>query len=150
MPISRSAVSGASEPCATFSSIVEAKSPRMVPGAASLGFVAPIILRHSKITFSHLDDHRYDRAAGDKRDKPLKKRFTLVLAVVPFGGFTRDLHEFHADDTKAFGLEPPDHFADQTAFDAVGFYHCVGEFCSHNESAYHTLQRLSLRLQLGR
>ncbi len=52
MPISRSAVSAASEPWATFSSMVLAKSPRIVPGAASAGLVAPIILRHSEIAFS--------------------------------------------------------------------------------------------------
>src|SRR5690606_38054782 len=40
--ISCAAVSGPSDPCTTFSSIEVAKSARIVPGAASFGFVAPI------------------------------------------------------------------------------------------------------------
>ena len=43
--ISRSADSGASEPWIRFSPISMARSPRMVPGAASTGLVAPIRVR---------------------------------------------------------------------------------------------------------
>ena len=40
--ISRSALATLSEPWTTFSSITSPKSPRIVPGAASAGLVAPI------------------------------------------------------------------------------------------------------------
>src|SRR5690606_14094096 len=50
--ISFFAVSGASEPCTTFSSTVSAKSARIVPGAASFGLVAPITSRFFAIAFS--------------------------------------------------------------------------------------------------
>ena len=40
--ISRSALFTLSEPCITFSSRIKPKSPRIVPGEASAGFVAPI------------------------------------------------------------------------------------------------------------
>ncbi len=43
--ISRSADSGPSEPCTRFSPVSSARSPRIVPGAASRGFVAPITVR---------------------------------------------------------------------------------------------------------
>jgi len=46
MEISRSADSGLSEPWITFSSMIRPKSPRMVPGAASAGLVAPMSERH--------------------------------------------------------------------------------------------------------
>src|SRR5690606_2434980 len=50
--ISCAAVSGPSDPCTTFSSIEVAKSARIVPGAASFGFVAPISSRFFWIAFS--------------------------------------------------------------------------------------------------
>ena len=37
--------SAESEPCIRFSDVSMARSPRIVPGAASAGFVAPIIAR---------------------------------------------------------------------------------------------------------
>src|SRR4051812_36436585 len=42
---SRAALSDESDPCTMFSLSTSAKSPRMVPGAESSGFVAPIIVR---------------------------------------------------------------------------------------------------------
>ena len=43
--ISRAADSGESEPWIRFSVVLMARSPRMVPGAASAGLVAPIMVR---------------------------------------------------------------------------------------------------------
>ena len=137
IPISRSAVSDASEPWATFSSMVLAKSPRIVPGAASAGLVAPIILRHSEIAFFALDDHRHDRAAGDETHQVVEKGLPLVLAVVALGGFTRDLHHLEFPDFETLALEPRNHFADQTALDAVRFNHCKSTFGCHKGGGYH-------------
>ena len=50
--ISRAADSGPSEPWTRFSVVSSARSPRIVPGAASLGFVAPMILRTTCHVFS--------------------------------------------------------------------------------------------------
>ena len=49
IPISRSADSGESEPCTRLFGIASANSPRRLPGSASAGFVAPIVLRHVAI-----------------------------------------------------------------------------------------------------
>src|SRR5207302_392771 len=50
--ISRSADSGESDPCTRLSGIESARSPRMVPGAESFGFVAPIVVRTTGIADS--------------------------------------------------------------------------------------------------
>src|SRR5690606_3935133 len=44
-PSSRSALSGESDPCTRFSVTTRPKSPRIVPGAASSGLVAPMMAR---------------------------------------------------------------------------------------------------------
>src|SRR5207245_2409559 len=46
---SRFADSGESEPCTRFSVISTAKSPRIVPGGASRGFVGPISVRTTDV-----------------------------------------------------------------------------------------------------
>ena len=50
--ISRSADSGESEPWTRLSGIDIARSPRIVPGSAFAGFVAPIVLRMVAIALS--------------------------------------------------------------------------------------------------
>ena len=49
MPVSRAADSGESEPWTMFVPISTAKSPRIVPGVASSGFVAPMSCRAALI-----------------------------------------------------------------------------------------------------
>ena len=49
---SRCADSGESEPCTRLSGIASARSPRIVPGAAVAGFVAPIVVRTTEIADS--------------------------------------------------------------------------------------------------
>ena len=51
---SRRALAFESEPCTMFSESSSAKSPRIVPGAESSGFVAPIIVRTTEIADSPL------------------------------------------------------------------------------------------------
>ena len=51
---SRRALAFESDPCTMFSESSSAKSPRIVPGAESSGFVAPIIVRTTEIADSPL------------------------------------------------------------------------------------------------
>jgi len=51
-PISFLAFSSESEPCTAFSPMLVAKSRRMVPSAASSGFVAPIVSRQAETALS--------------------------------------------------------------------------------------------------
>ncbi len=48
-PISKAAVSGASEPCVQLLPILVPRSWRMVPGAAFFGSVAPMVSRHLRM-----------------------------------------------------------------------------------------------------
>ena len=84
-PISRSADSGESEPCTRLSGIESARSPRIVPGAASAGFVAPIVLRHDRDRALALEHERERRRRGDEVDELAEERLLAVLGVVLLG-----------------------------------------------------------------
>jgi len=68
------------EPWITFSSMVVAKSPRMVPGRASLGWVAPIILRTSATTPGPSRTMATTGPEVMKRTRPGKKGFSRCSA----------------------------------------------------------------------
>ena len=59
-----------------------AKSPRIEPGAASSGFVAPMTWRAAVDRLVALEDHRDERARGDELDELAEERLALVLGVV--------------------------------------------------------------------
>ena len=81
-PISRAADSAESEPCTRLNVTSVAKSPRIEPGAASSGLVAPITCRAAcdrALAFQH---HRDQRPARDELDQLAEERLLAVLAVV--------------------------------------------------------------------
>ena len=61
IPISRSADSSESEPWTMLKVTSSAKSPRIEPGAASTGLVAPISWRAAGDRFVALEHHRHQR-----------------------------------------------------------------------------------------
>ena len=63
-PISRAADSAESEPCTRLNVTSSAKSPRIEPGAASSGLVAPISWRAAVDRLVSLEHHRDERAAA--------------------------------------------------------------------------------------
>jgi hypothetical protein len=85
-----------------------AKSPRIEPGAASIGLVAPI--------------HRHERAARDELDQLRKERLALVLAVVALGELPVELHELQGGQLQALALESSDYLAGQAAVEGVRLY----------------------------
>ena len=59
-----------------------AKSPRIVPGAESSGFVAPIIVRHDRDRHSPLTREREHGPGRDEVDERAEERLAPVLGVV--------------------------------------------------------------------
>ena len=80
--ISRSADSGESEPWTRLSGIDIARSPRIEPGSASAGFVAPIVLRSVAIAPSPSTTSAQRRPRRDELDELAEERLLLVLGVV--------------------------------------------------------------------
>ena len=93
-------------PCTRFSVNRMPRSPRIVPGAALRGLVAPIIVR----TTSHVSSgpsthHRHDRAAAHERHEVVVETLADVLLVVPGEGVGVERAQVHGDDRQALGLE---------------------------------------------
>ena len=88
-----------------------AKSPRIVPGAESAGFVAPIIVRTPAIASSPRDREREDRAGGDEVDELAEERLALVLGVVLARERLRDPEQPRAAQLVAAPLEPREDLA---------------------------------------
>ena len=121
MPISRWADSSESEPCTRFSVNSVPRSPRIVPGAASRGLVAPIIVRTTFHVSSGPSSTKHQRgAAADELHQLVVERLALVLLVVPAGGLGVDGAQLGGDEGEALALEPADDLADEAAFDGVG------------------------------
>ncbi len=62
--------------------MVCARSPRIEPGAAASGSVAPISWRHPSIAPTAFHRHRDEGAAGDEVDQTVEKRLAAVLCVM--------------------------------------------------------------------
>ena len=98
-----------------------ARSPRIVPGAASFGFVTPMRLRTTCHVPSPPFDHQRDeRAARDERHEVAEERLLAVLVVVTARGLFVERAELHGDDGELLALEPADDLADEPALDRVG------------------------------
>ena len=86
MPISRSPDSCESEPCTMFCCTwvpqSRPKSPRIVPGSASVGLVAPASDAEALDAVLALDDDGGDRARAHEVDERLVERLAHVLGVV--------------------------------------------------------------------
>ena len=92
-----------------------AKSPRIEPGLASSGFVAPITCRAASIADSTLEHHRYERAGGDEADELLEERLALVLGVVLARELAGHRHLPQRRQAQALALEAGDDLAGQVA-----------------------------------
>src|SRR6218665_2328868 len=83
---SRAADSGESEPCTRFCCTLRpqsrARSPRIVPGAAAVGSVAPPSARHPSITRFPRPPNRNTRARLHKFDERLVEGLALVFGIV--------------------------------------------------------------------
>ncbi len=69
-----------SEPCTMFSESSSAKSPRIVPGAESSGFVVPIMVRTTEIADSPLTASARTGPELMKSTSPLKNGFPVCSA----------------------------------------------------------------------
>ena len=96
-----------------------AKSPRIEPGAASTGLVAPISWRAAGDRFGALEHHRDQRAAGDEGDQLAEEGLLGVLGVVLVGDRLVGLHRLQRGDPQALALEAGDHLAGQGALEGV-------------------------------
>ena len=116
-----------------FSFMSIARSPRMVPGAASLGLVAPIRFRTTfqvssgPSTTSTSEGPRVMKATGfveglshrARRSGARRSRSSMVRSSA-------------ADDTQLLALEAADDLADESPLDAVGFHDDQGSI--HEEA----------------
>ena len=104
-PARSSAVSGPSEAWIRFCAVSSAKSPRIVPGAASFGRVAPTIVADDRDRVRALDGERDERARGDEVDERAEERALAVDRVVALGELAADLDELEPDELQAALLE---------------------------------------------
>ena len=108
---SRRALAFESEPCTMFSESRAAKSPRIVPGAESSGFVAPIIVADDRIADLAAHGEREHRPRGDEVDELAEERLALVLGVVLASERPVDLQQPRAAQLVAPALEARDDLA---------------------------------------
>ena len=80
-----------------------AKSPRIVPGPAFTGSVAPASARNASIARGPLDDQGHQRAAGDELDQRAEERPLAVLGVVGLGGLAGQRAQLGGDQAQALG-----------------------------------------------
>ena len=103
-----------------FCAVSSAKSPRMVPGAASCGRVAPLMARTTAIAFGPVEGSRDERRRGDELDQAGEERLAAVGGVVTLGEIAIDLHELEPEEPETTILVAGEDPADQLALDAVG------------------------------
>ena len=103
-----------------FWAVSSAKSPRIVPGAASCGRVAPLIARTTAMAFGPSSASGHERPRDDEVDQPGEERLLAMRRVVTLGEFAIDPHELEPDDLEAASLVTREDPADQLALDAVG------------------------------
>ena len=99
-----------------------AKSPRIEPGAASTGLVAPISWRAAATASWPSSTIATSGAAGDEGDQLAEERLLGVLFVVPVGDRLVGLHRLQRRDPQALALEAGDHLAGQGALEGVRLY----------------------------
>ena len=119
--ISRSADSAPSEPWTRFSVVSMARSPRMVPGAAFAGLVAPISVRTTcQVSSGPSTTSSSDRRPGDEGEQIVVERLALVLRVVAAGELAVELAQLGRDQAQPLALQAADDLADEAPFDGVG------------------------------
>ncbi len=104
----------------TFSSIMRPKSPRIVPGAASAGLVAPMSVRIFLTAPFAGNDHLDHGTAGDVLDQAVIEGLALVLGIVGRSLLGSDHAELHALDGQAGALDAGDNLAHVTIATASG------------------------------
>ena len=107
----------------------KARSPRIVPGWAWAGLVAPIVLR----TTCHVPTGPSTTASSTGLrvmcvDEALVKGLPHVLAVVATSGFLVEVAELGARQAEATALQAPDYLADEPSFDGVRLADDQGAF----------------------
>ena len=131
---SRSALAAPSLPWTRLRPIVCARSPRIEPGAAPSGSVAPMSCRQPSIAPCAFDRHRDERTARDEVDETVEERFAFVFAVMLAGAFAVELHQLHRRDHVTASFDARRDFADQPARDRVGLTENERTFDSHGTS----------------
>ena len=111
-----------------FCAVSSAKSPRIVPGAASCGRVAPLMARTTAIAFGPSRASGDERRRDDELHEPGEERLLAVGGVVPLGEVAIDVDELEADELQAALLVAGEDAADELALDAVGLDEDEGPF----------------------
>ena len=111
-----------------FCAVSSAKSPRIVPGAASCGRVAPLIARTTAIAFGPSSASATSGAGDDELDEPGEERLLAVRRVVALGEVAVDADQLEPDELEAAFLVAREDPADQLALDAVGLDEDEGSF----------------------
>ena len=96
------------------------RSPRIVPGSAAVGSVAPASERKPSIDAVTLGDQRDDRAGRHELDQRLVERLADVLGVVLGEQLGGGYAHVERDEPIALGLDAPDHLTDEPAGHPVG------------------------------
>jgi hypothetical protein len=112
-----------------------AKSPRIVPGAAFTGSVAPARARNASMARVALGHEGHERAAGDELDERAEERPLTVLGVVRLGGVAVERAQLGCDEPQPLALQAGDHLADQATGDAIGLDEDESAF-GHGAAAY--------------
>ena len=97
-----------------------ARSPRMVPGAALTGSVAPIIVRQPSMTSAPSTTSATSGPEVMNSTSRPKNGLLGVLGVVRLGGLAGRGCAAPGDEAVALALDPAQDLADQAAGDAVG------------------------------
>ena len=128
MASSRAALSGVSEAWTRFWPVSSAKSPRMLPGAASCGRVAPLMARHTAMALSPSNASATSGAEVMKSTRRAEERLLPMLGVVVLRGLAGGHHELEPDQLQAALLVPLEQAPDQQSLDAVGLDEDEGAF----------------------
>ena len=108
-----------------------AKSPRIVPGAASAGFVAPIVVRIVAIAPSPSTTSAQVGAEVMKSTSSPKNGFSRVLGVVLLAELLGDAEQLAADDGEAAALDAGEDLAGERALGRVGLDQDQGALHGH-------------------
>ena len=102
------------------SGIASARSPRIEPGCASAGFVAPIVVRIVAIAPSPSTTSAHVGAGGDELDELAEERLLAVLGVVRLAELAVDRDELPGAEREAAALDPREDLAREPPLDSVG------------------------------
>ena len=116
-----------------FCAVSSAKSPRIVPGAASCGRVAPLIARTTAIAFGPSSASGDERRRRDEVDQAREERLLAMRGVMALRQRALDVDELEPDDLEPALLVPRQDPTDQLALDAIGLHEDEGAF-SHGRS----------------